>query len=97
MQEENKKLKSENREIAERLEVAEASQAAFRSQVSSLKEVNTTQKNDIRSLRAEAVEARDQYNQFVMDSNTEKAVLRVQVSVFEVGLEPCLVADQRRY
>jgi chromosome segregation ATPase len=77
LQEENEKLKSENREMAERLEAAESSQAAFRSQVSSLKEVNTTQEDDIKSLRAESVEAQDKYNQLVVDSNTEKAALRV--------------------
>ncbi|KAF9642245.1 hypothetical protein BDM02DRAFT_3273540, partial [Thelephora ganbajun] len=43
LREENEKLKSENRELAVKLATAEASQEAFRSQVSSLKEVNATQ------------------------------------------------------
>ena len=96
LQEENEKLKSENREMAERLEVVEASQGAFRSQVSSLREVNTTQQDDIKSMRAGMTEAKEKYNRLVVDSNAEKAALHVQVLDLEVGLESYLIADRTR-
>jgi len=51
LQEENEKLRSTNREVTEKLAAAEASQEAFRSQVSFLKGVYTTQHDDIKSLR----------------------------------------------
>ena len=62
LQKEIGKLESENLEVTEGLEAAEASREAFRSQVSSLKEVNATQENDIESLRAELVEAKERYD-----------------------------------
>lgn len=94
LQEEIEKLKSENLEATEGLEVAEASREAFRSQVSSLKEANATQQDDIKSLRAELTEARYEYNQLLVNSNTEKAALHVQVLDLEVRLELYLMADR---
>ena len=96
LQEENEKLKSENHEMARELRAVEASQGAFCSQVSSLKEVNTTQQDDIRSLRADLAEAKDKYNRLVVDSNAEKAALQVQVLDLEVGLGSYLVSGRRQ-
>jgi len=79
LREENEKLKLETRETAEKLEAAEASQEAFRSQVSSLKEVNATQQDDVKSLWAELFEAGDRYDRLVEDSNAEKSALQAQV------------------
>ena len=87
LQDEIKKLKSENLEVTGGLEAAEASQEAFRSQVSSLKEVNTTQQDDIKSLRAELAEAKDKYDRLLVNSNAEKAALQLQVLDLEVCLE----------
>jgi len=86
LQEENDKLKSTNREMMGKLAAAEASQEAFRSQVSSLKEVYTAQQDDIKSLQEELVEARGRYDRLVVDSNAEKAALQIQVLDLEVGL-----------
>lgn len=83
--EENERHKSENLEVARKLEAAVASHEAFRSQVSSLKGVNATQQDDIQSLRAELVKARGKYDQHVVDSNTERDTLQVQVFDLEVG------------
>jgi len=80
LQEENEKLKSEAHETATRLEAAEASQEELRSQVLALKEVNTTQEGDIKSLRAQVSEAQRKYDQLVEDSNAEKAALKAQIS-----------------
>ena len=85
LREENGELKSESLEVTGKLEAAVASQEAFRSQVLSLKEINTTQQDDIKSLRAELTEAEDNYDRFMVDSNMEKASLQVQVSDLEVG------------
>ena len=85
LREENGELKSENFGVTGKLEAAVASQEAFRSQVLSLKEINTTQQDDIKSLRAELTEAEDNYDRFMVDSNMEKASLQVQVSDLEVG------------
>ena len=85
LREENGELKSENFGVTGKLEAAVASQEAFRSQVLSLKEINTTQQDDTKSLRAELAEAEDNYDRFMVDSNTEKASLQVQVSDLEVG------------
>jgi len=93
LREENEKLKLETREAAGKLEAAEASQEAFRSQVSSLREVNTTQRDDIESLRAELVETRDKYDRLVVSSNAEKAALEAQVLDLEVRLESCPIVD----
>ena len=87
LREENEKLRLDAREIAEKLEVAGASQEAFRSQIASLKEVNTTQQDDIKSVRAELSEAKDKYNRLKVDSDAEKAALEVQVLDLEVRLE----------
>ena len=86
LQEEIKKLKSENLEVTEGLGVAEASREAFRTQVSSLKEVNATQRGDIESLREEVTEAKDKYDRLLADSNAEKAALQVKVLDLEVRL-----------
>lgn len=59
VQEEIGKLKPENVNITERLEVATASLEAFRSQVASLKEATETQWQDIDSLRAELFGSKD--------------------------------------
>lgn len=84
LQEENEDLKSENLEMAERLKGADASQEAFRSQVSSLKEVNTRQQNDIKSLREELAEAKGKYDGLLTISNAEKAAFQIQFSDLEV-------------
>jgi chromosome segregation ATPase len=90
LQEEIEKLKSDNLEVTEGLEAAEASREAFRSQVSSLKEANATQQDDIKSLRAELAEAKDKNDQLLV----EKAALQVKVLDLEVRLELRLVADR---
>lgn len=95
MREENEKLKSEHREIAGKLEVAEIYQEASHSQVSHLKGVNVTQRNDIKSLRAELFEAKVKYDQLVADSNAQKAALRAHVSDLEVSLESRLIVVGR--
>ena len=87
LREENEKLRLEAREIAEKLEVAGASQEAFRSQIASLKEVNTTQQDDIKFVRAELSEAKDKYGRLKVDSDAEKAALEAQVLDLEVRLE----------
>jgi len=86
LQEENEKLKSENLEVVRKLEVAVASREAFCSQVSSLKEVNTTQQDDIGLLQVELAQAKDEYNRLMVGSNTEGATLRIQVSDLEVSI-----------
>ena len=96
LREENEKLKSESRETAKKLEAAEASQEAFRSQVSSLKEINAAQQEEIKSLWAELFEAGDKYDRLVEDSSMEKSALQVQVLDLEVRLESCLVVNQTR-
>ena len=94
LREEDEKLKSRAREIAGRLVTAEASQEAFRSQVTSLKEVNTTQQDDIKSLRAELSGVKDKYDRLAVDSIAEKAALQTQVLDLEVRLEPNLITDR---
>ena len=91
LREDNERLESETREMAEKLEVAEASQEAFRSQVLSLKDVSTSQKDDIESLRTELSEVKDKYIRLMVDSNAEKAGLQVQVMELEVCSASCLV------
>ena len=93
LQEEIKDLTSENCEMAERLESAEASREAFRSQVSSLKEVNATQQADIKTLWADLTEINGKYDRFVADSNTEKTALQTRVLDVEVRLGLCQTAD----
>lgn len=84
LQGEIEELKSENNEMVEGLKAAKASQEAFRSQVSSLQEANTTQQANIKSLRAGLTEAKDKQNQLIVDSDAEKAALRIQVLDLEV-------------
>lgn len=92
LQEENGKLKSETHEMAGKLESAEASQEALRSEVSSLKETNMTQEEEIKALRAELSEAKDKSDRLVADSAAEKAALKAQIFELEVSFE-CLVVD----
>ena len=84
LQKEIEKLESVNLEVMGGLEAAEASREAFRSHVSSLKEVNTTQENDIKILRAELAEAKENYDRLLVDSNAEKAALQIRVLDLEV-------------
>ena len=84
LQEENEKLKSETQEMAGKLKTAEASHEAFRSQVSYLKEANTSQRDDIKSLQAELVETNDWHDKLMADSSAERAALQIQVSDLEV-------------
>jgi chromosome segregation ATPase len=91
LQEEIRKLKSENIEALEGLESAEASREAFRSQISSVKEINTTQDNDIKSLLVESTEAKEKYDRLMVDSNAEKATLHIRVLDLEVRLDSCLI------
>ena len=80
LQEENEKLKSETREMAGKLEGTEA----LRSEVSSLKEANMTQEEEIKALRAELSEAKDKSDRLVADSGAEKAALKAQILDLEV-------------
>jgi len=89
LREKIEKLESENIEVTEGLEATEASREAFRSQVSSLKEVNATQENDIKSLRAELTEAKEKYDRLMVDSNAEKAALHIRVLDLEVCFGSC--------
>lgn len=84
LQEEINQLKPENLEMAERLRAAAASQEAFRSQVSALKEVDMAQHNDIKSLRAELLEAKGKCDQLLMDSNADRGALQVRILDLEV-------------
>ena len=86
LQEEVDKLKPENVEMAESLGAAAASQEAFRSQVSALKEVNSAQLDDIKSLRAELFEAKRAHDQLLEDSDLERESLQTQISELEVSL-----------
>ena len=97
LQEENEKLKSETHQMAGKLEAAEASQEAFRSQVASLREVNMTQQDDIKSLRAELVETEDRHDNLMADSDAERAALQIRVSDLEVNSGQCLVKLKRAY
>lgn len=83
MREENRKLKLENREMARDLEAAGASHEAFRSQVSSFKEVNTTQQSEIKSLRADLDKLEDLYDRLKRDSAAEKTDRQTQISDLE--------------
>ena len=85
LQEENEKLKSENLEVAGELKATAASQEAFRSQVLSLKEVNTTQQEDIKVLREELAGAKGKCDRLIVDSNAERAALRTQALDLEVN------------
>jgi len=89
LREEIEKLKSENLELVKEL----GSAKAFRSQVSSFEVVNTTQQDDIKSLRAELVEAKDKHDQLMADSNAEKAALQIRVLDLEVCLDSCMIIE----
>ena len=89
LEEEIKKLKSENLELTKGLELAEA----FRSQVSSLKAINATQQDDIESLRVEFAEVKEKYDRLMVDSNVEKAALQIRVLDLEVRSESCLIIE----
>lgn len=91
LQDEISKLKPENLEMTARLAAAAASLEAFRSQVSSLKEVNVAQKHDISSLRAELFKSQDKYNRLVENSNTERGLLHHAISDLEVCPGSCLM------
>ena len=75
LQEEIKDSKLENLELTEGLKGAEASQEAFRSQVSSLKEVNTAQQDEIKSLWAELAEAKEKYDRLMVDISRPRETL----------------------
>ena len=85
LREENERLKSDNLEMTEKLEVAMVSEEAFRYHTSFLEEVSTSQQGDIQSLRADLVESRVKYDQLIVDSNAERVALRIQVFDLEVS------------
>ena len=87
LREEVDKLKPENVDMEEKLKAAAASQEAFRSQVSGLKETNTTQQDEIKSLRAELLEAGGKFDRLLMNSNAERATFQARISNLEVCLE----------
>jgi len=89
LQEAIEKLKLENLELVKEL----GSAKAFRSQVSSLEAVNTTQQDDIKSLRAELVEAKDKHDQLMVDFDVEKAALQIRVLDLEVCLDSCMITE----
>ena len=86
LQEEIEKLKSENLEMAEGLEGSAASREAFCSQVWSLKGANAAQQDDIKTLRAEVIEAKGKYDRLLVDSSAEKAAFQTRVLDLEVRL-----------
>ena len=83
---ENEKLKSENRDVVLKSEAVGASQEAFRSQISSLKEANAAQQEEIKSLWRELLEVKSQYGQLMTDSTAEKTAHKIRISDLEVGL-----------
>jgi len=93
LQEEIEKLKSENLEMAEGLEGSVASREAFCSQVLSLKEANAAQQDDIKTLRAELIEAKGKYDRLLVDSSAEKAVFQARVLDLDVRLESRLMGQ----
>ena len=93
LREENEKLKLENRDMILRLEAAEASREALYSLVLSFRGANATQHNEIKTLRKELVEAKGMYDQFVTDSNGEKAAYKIRISDLEVGPRLCWLRE----
>ena len=93
LQEEVDKLKPENAEMRRKLTVAAASQEAFRSQISALKAVNTTQQDDIKSLREELLEAKSKYDRLLADSNSERATLQAHVVEIQASPRLGLIAE----
>ena len=85
LREENEKLRLDNLGVVGELRSSAASQEAFRSQVSSLKEVNTAQQENIKNLREELAEAEGKYDRLMVDSNAETAALQIQVLDLEVS------------
>jgi len=65
------------------LEAAAASQEAFRSQISALKEVNTTQQNNIMMLQGELLNSKSEYDRLLVDSNADRAALQARISDLE--------------
>lgn len=86
--EENQKLKSETRGMVRELRATEVSQEVLRSRAFSLKEANTSQLDNISSLRGELVQVEDEYDRFMADSGAERAALRVEVLDLEVRFVP---------
>jgi len=66
---------------------------AFRSRVSSLKAVSTTQQDNIKSLRAELAGAKEKYDQHMADSDADKAALQVRVLDLEVCSDLRLIIE----
>jgi predicted RNase H-like nuclease (RuvC/YqgF family) len=93
LQEEVDRLKPENFEMAKSLEAVAASQEAFRSQVSTLKEVNATQLGDIKTLRTELFEARRRHDQLLVGSNSERETFQTRISELGVSLKEYLIVD----
>jgi len=89
--EENQKLKSETRGMVRKLRATEVSQEVFRSRASFIKEANTSQLDDVSSLRGELVQVEDEYDRFMADSGAERAALRVELLDLEVRLCSCPV------
>ena len=87
LREENEKLKLESREMVRKMEMSEASQEMLRSQVSSLNDANAAHQEDLKCLRAELAEAKQTHDRSVVDCDSEKAALKVQISDLEVSLE----------
>jgi FtsZ-binding cell division protein ZapB len=87
LQEEHEKLKSGNREMAEKLETAETSGEAFRYRFMSLREDHEIQQDGFRMLAAQCAEGKDGYERLVAESSAEKAALLAQILDLEVGLE----------
>lgn len=92
--EENQKLNSETRGMVRKLRATEVSQEVLRSRASSLKKANTSQLDNITSLRGELVQVEDDYDRFMADSDAERAALRVEVLDLEVRLYPCRVENR---
>jgi len=85
LREKNKKLESENRDMAGKLETAESSQEAFRTLAAALKKDAEIQQDDLRRLTQQCVEGRDRYNRLVAESNAEKAAFQAQILDLEVS------------
>lgn len=87
LQEEVDKLKLENLEMEGEVKATAASQEAFRSQISTLKDVNTTQQDRIKTLQVELLEAKNKCDQLLGERN----VLENRVLDLEVCLERCTI------
>ena len=88
LQEEISNLKPENLKMTKDLVAATASLEAFRTQVASLKEVNSQQQQDINSLRAELRESKDKYSRLMEGSNAERVAFQGKISDLGVCLVP---------